>query len=393
MRVVWLFEYPTLNGGERSLLATLSVLRQQGIEPVALGPAEGPLAAELARQGVEHVPFEVIGGNGRRAPRDALRESLLALLRSLQPAVLHANSVSMGRLSGPVAQSADVPSIAHLRDIVGLSRAAIADLNCHAHLLAVSQATRAFHLRQGVDAQKTLVCYNGVDVEQFRPRPATGWLHQQLGLPADATLVATIGQLILRKGQDVSVRAAAQVKDRLLMLHWLIIGERFSHKSESLQYEADLHAEIAATGLAGRCHFLGNVDPIESVLPELTLLVHPARQEPLGRVLLEAAAAGIACVATDVGGTREIFPQAGQARLVPAGDDRSLAAAVAELVESPVQRRLMADAARRRVELAFDIIPCARLLGDHYQLVAARAQDRENLVSDVSSPSGTRHTG
>ena len=53
---------------------------------------------------------------------------------------------------------------------------------------------------------------------------------------------------------------------------------------------------------------MGVRSDVDRMLGEATLLVHPARQEPLGRVLLEAAAAGIAVVTTTVGGTREIFP-------------------------------------------------------------------------------------
>ena len=75
------------------------------------------------------------------------------------------------------------------------------------------------------------------------------------------------------------------------------------------------------------------------LLNELTLLGHAARQEPLGRVLLEAAAAGVAVVATDVGGTREIFPtEADAARLVPPDDAATLAAAMLELLGKPDAR-------------------------------------------------------
>ena len=64
-----------------------------------------------------------------------------------------------------------------------MSRQAIADLNCHSRLLAVSEATRQFHVAQGLAGEKTFVLYNGIDLEQFRPRPPTGYLHRQLGLP------------------------------------------------------------------------------------------------------------------------------------------------------------------------------------------------------------------
>ncbi|HEV3345316.1 MAG TPA: glycosyltransferase family 4 protein [Pirellulales bacterium] len=362
-----------MHGGERSLLATLPVLRQHDIEPVALAPSEGPLASELARTGVPLLSFEV-AERGRRLPRDVLRASLPEQLAGLRPALLHANSLSMGRLSGPVAQRAGVPSIAHLRDIIGLSAAAVADLNCHTRLLAVSQATRSFHVEQGVAEVRTHVCYNGVDLDTFRPRPPTGWLHRRLGLPGDAVLVATIGQLVMRKGHDVLVRAATKIKDRLPAIHWLVIGERHSQKAEAVAYEAALHAAIGAAGLSGRFHFLGTLENVADALPELALLVHPARQEPLGRVLLEAAAAGVAIIATDVGGTREIFPDPSLARLVLADDDEALATAMVELIESPLEREKMSLAGRRRMEEQFDIKRAAEALVEHYRAVASSSE-------------------
>jgi glycosyltransferase involved in cell wall biosynthesis len=373
LRVAWLFEYPTLHGGERSLLATLPVLRREQIEPSALAPPDGPLANELARSGVPLVPFDV-AERGRRLSRDVLRASLLEQLTALRPAVLHANSLSMGRLSGPVARDAGVPSIAHLRDIVGLSAGAVADLNCHTRLLAVSQATREFHVRQGVAADRAHVCYNGVDLDVFRPRPPTGWLHRGLGLPNDALLVATIGQLVMRKGHDVLVRAAARIKDRLPAVHWLIIGERHSQKPEALAYEASLHAAVAEAGLTRRFHFLGTLGNVADVLPELDLLLHPAQQEPLGRVLLEAAAAGVPIVATDVGGTREIFPNPTIARLVGPNDDEALAAAMVELIECPLAREKLSLAARRRMEEQFDISQAAEALVQHYRAAASSCE-------------------
>lgn len=368
MRVAWLFEYPTMHGGERSLLATLPTLRQAGIQSIALAPPQGPLADKLNQNGVPIVAFNVFDG-GHRQPRDLLRAELAERLDELCPELLHANSLSMGRLSGPVANDAGVPSIAHLRDIVGLSAAASANLNAHNRLLAVSKATRDFHVAQGVCGDRMHVCYNGVDLDRFRPRPPTGWLHRQLGLADDALLVGTIGQIILRKGHDVLVRAATRLKHRLPQIHWLIVGERHSQKAEAFSYEAALHTEIQAAGLTPRVRFLGTLDNVADVLPELTLLVHPARQEPLGRVLLEAAATGVPCIATDVGGTREIFPAATMARLVAPDDDQALAAAIVELLESPEDREALSQAARRRAEEQFDINQAARSLVEHYQAV------------------------
>jgi glycosyltransferase involved in cell wall biosynthesis len=109
---------------------------------------------------------------------------------------------------------------------------------------------------------------------------------------------------------------------------------------------------------------LGNRNDVPFLLPECDLLVHAARQEPLGRVLLEAAATGMAIVATDVGGTREIFPaEAKAAVLVPPDDPGALATAIRPLLQYDNGRKAFGAAARRRAESAFDVrIAAARLI-------------------------------
>ena len=214
----------------------------------------------------------------------------------------------MGRLSGPVAREIGVPSLAHLRDIVVLRRQAIADLNRHNRLLAVSEATRRFHLGQGLAADKTSVLYNGVDTELFRPAPPSGYLHDELGLPRDCPLIGTVGQISLRKGLDAVLMALSELaEDIRSSFTWLVVGQRFSEKEESQRFEKSLR-ELAAKVLPGKVFFLGTRGNVARMMPELTMLVHAAHEEPLGRVLLEAAAAGRAIVATNIGGTREIFP-------------------------------------------------------------------------------------
>ncbi len=366
-RLTLLFEYATLSGGERSLLATLDAARKADFNPTAICPPTGPLAQALSDIGVEVLPLVTADADQKRLSQTQIREELDRVLMSLRPHLLHANSLSMGRMSGPVVADMGLPGISHLRDIVRLSRRAIEDLNCHSRLLAVSRATQNFHLKAGLSAEKTRVLHNGVDLTRFRPRPATGYLHQELGIPADAQLLGAIGQIGLRKGQDVLLQAAERLADVLPDVHYLIVGERWSQKEESRQFEAGLRRP-AAKSLHGRFHLLGYRADVERLLNELTLLVHPARQEPLGRVLLEAAASGVAVVATDVGGTAEIFPNSSRAaRLVPPDDGEALATAIEELLDNATARRSMATAARRRTEEAFATPTAAAGLIQHYR--------------------------
>jgi glycosyltransferase involved in cell wall biosynthesis len=332
-----------------------------------VAPAEGPLADALSAAGVPLFGFSYRGDDGRRQPLALLRAELATLLRRLRPDLLHANSLSMGRLAGPVTAELGIPSVAHLRDIIGLSAAARADLAQVDTLLAVSAATRTYHVNQGLPAERVTVLHNGVDLDQFRPRPATGWLRQSLGLPPAAVVVGCIGQIVLRKGQDVLAYAAMRLVGDAPHVHYVIAGERYSVKQEALRFEADVRGAFARGRLAGNGHFLGHVSHVERLLPELDLVVHPARQEPLGRVLLEAAAAGRPIVATDVGGTAEIFPpQSAAARLVAPDDPGALAAELGPLAGDATARYELGLRARLRAEEAFDIRAAAEGLVRRY---------------------------
>jgi len=189
-------------------------------------------------------------------------------------------------------------------------------------------------------------------------------------LNARAQLIAIIGQLGPRKGVDVVLRAASQIAAEVPTVHWLVVGERTSNKPESRDFAFQLEAASQASPLKGRVHFLGNRNDVPQLLNECVLLVHGARQEPLGRVLLEAAASGIGVLATDVGGTREIFPtELDGAILVPPGDERTMAEAMLDLVQTEQRWGSLARAARRRAEEAFDIRAAAQRLIEQYETV------------------------
>ncbi len=346
-RVALLSEFGSLNGGEHSLLALIPEIRARGFEPVALAPAKGRLAAALAEHQIPHVAFSM------RDDRTTAVERLADAFDRTAATLLHANSLSMGRLSGRLAQATGHPTTTHLRDILNLSNAAIADLNANRRLLAVSQATRNHHVAAGLDARRTLVVYNGVDPNRFRRRQTgRGWLRRELGISRPSLLVATIGQLGLRKALDVLAEATVQVS---ATVDYLVIGERYSKKDESVVFEADAFERFLEAAPTGRLHRLGYRTDIAGILSEIDLLVHPARQEPLGRVLLEAAVSGCAILATDVGGTAEILVDNETALLVAPDDAGALAGGIDRLAGDESLRKRLGTAAREDVATRFTI--------------------------------------
>ncbi len=383
-KVAWLCEYPLAGGGDRSLLATLQGLRAAGFEPEAIAPPDGELARLFAQQQVPLYPIGWHGADGRRRSQAESRDALADVLQAIQPDLLHANSLAMARLSGPVAEELRLPSIGHVRDIVGLSATAISDINRHSRLLAVSQAAREYHIAQGLASEKSFVLYNGVDLTRFAPAAAHAPrpLLTELNLPPETLLIGVIGQIIMRKGLDLLIplarRLRAEAPDALL----LMVGDCPSQKDEAVQFDTMIRRELTHAA-PGQVHFLGRRNDIEKLLPQLNLLVHPARQEPLGRVLLEAAACGLPIVATAVGGTAEIFPS-GQlsAAVVPSGDAQQIAAAALELLKNPPRCAQLAAAARRRAEIAFSDVQAGAGLAAHYAAVLAAGRVAAERTSE-----------
>lgn len=355
------------------MLALAPRLESEGILIRAIVPP-GKLAQAWEAAGADVILWSA--GRDDRRPRDRRRaaEELTAGLGRLAPRLVHANSLAMGRIVGPLARRLAIPSITHLRDIVGLSRRAVSDLNENARLLAVSNAVRSFHVTQGVDAAITHVAYNGVDLNTFRPQRRTGWLRRELALEADTRLVGAIGQVSLRKGWDVLLDAAAKVLDRVPNAAFVLVGGRYSQKAETRAVERSLTEMVNA--FPRQVFWLGERDDVPRIMPELDVLAHASRQEPLGRVLLEASASGIAVVATDVGGTREVFPPERAAppaaMLVPPNDPAAVAGAIQRLLDDAPLRASLAAASRQRAVEAFGADAAADVLLRHYREVAGK---------------------
>ncbi len=369
-RVLWLFEYPSLNGGEHSLLATLPYLREADFEIHALAPPAGPLAGKLQSLGVPITAWQPADNTGSSLSQAAKREHLRRYFSHWQPALIHANSLSMTRTAAPVARSLQMPCIGHLRDILRISKTAYADLNQASLLLAVSKAVKTWHTAAGLREDITRVVYNGVDTQRFQPQPPDFALHRQFNVPQDAFVLGAVGQIGMRKGLDTLLAAAEIVAGQMPQMHLVIAGQRHSTKAEAIAYEQALHQKATRPPLAGRVTFAGVIDDMPGFYRNINVLVHAANQEPLGRVLLEAAACGKPVVATAVGGTREIFPTA-EARLIPAKDPHAIAAALLEVMESDNLRRQMGERARQRVVDAFNICTAGPALSAVYNAAAA----------------------
>lgn len=306
-RVLVFAEYGIRNGAENSWLAMARVLRNREWDFVVATP-DATEFADTVSADFKTVPLSLHEPTGTRKSQQEIRQEFAQTIASIEPDLIHCNSLSTSRLCGPVTKELAIPAIGHLRDILKLSKQAVTDINCLDRIIAVSKATRDFHIGQGMDAEKLKTVHNGVDLDGFFPCQPTSLLKSEKDLPEDARLICCIGQIGMRKATDVVIhcfRILCERSDK--NLHLAIVGQRNSQKQEAIEFEHQCHGLVQKSGLIDRVHFLGRRNDVASLLNESALLLHAARQEPLGRVLLEAAACGCPFVATDVGGTAEIL--------------------------------------------------------------------------------------
>ena len=149
-------------------------------------------------------------------------------------------------------------------------------------------------LALGAEARKLRVIPNGIDISRF----------QSLGCasPDDRPTVALIGRVVPIKDVKTFIAAAATIRQRIANLRVLVMGPT----DEDEAYFEECGQLVAELGMSDCVTFTGSVR-IADLLPTIHVVVLTSLSEAQPLVLLEAGAAGIPCVATNVGACREII--------------------------------------------------------------------------------------
>ena len=197
--------------------------------------------------------------------------------------------------------------------------------------------------RPWIDPDKVSVVHNGVDAARFGDLSGGEAFRAELGVPADAPLLVNVGAFTPQKDHATLVAAAAALPSDM---HVALVGEGF--------LRPEIEAAVAAAGLGERVHLAGFRSDIRPALDAADLFVLSSYNEGMPWVLIEALAAGLPVVATDISGTRACVEDGVNGRVVPARDSAALAAACAELLDDPERRAGMGAASRRRALERFD---------------------------------------
>ncbi len=228
-------------------------------------------------------------------------------------------------------------------------------------LIAVSPEVKESILATmvGVSADKIAVIPNGVDTRRYRQSASREATRARLGLSAAERVVAVVATFKEQKGHRYLIEAARALAHDFPDTRYLLIGDG--------ELRPDIERQIAAD-LGASFRLLGMRPDVPELLAAADLFVLPSLWEGLPMALIEAMAAGLPVVATDVSGTRGVMLDGETGLLVPPGDAAALGWAIATLLAAPERAAHMGAAGRLRVERYFS---ARKQAADHLALFAA----------------------
>jgi glycosyltransferase involved in cell wall biosynthesis len=232
------------------------------------------------------------------------------------------------------------------------------------HVTAVSETVARTSVALGVPPGRVTVIPNGVDLTRFEVAPAT---RAELGLAEGVPVLGSVGCLELRKDHATLFDALERLAARGLVFQGMLVGEGRERTA----------LERRASQLGRTVRFLGERRDVERLLPVMDVFVLSSREEGIPNALLEAMAAGRACVATAVGGTPEVLADGRTGWLVPPADPEALAVALAEALENRAEATRRARAAREETASTRSVAAMTRRFEEFYERVAGlTAEDR-----------------
>ena len=333
-----------LGGGETGTALLLAGLQARGHRVLMLC-RDAEMAGRVAA--FAGIPTDVQRVGGDASVPDALR--FAARLRRERPDAVILTTFKKVLLAGLGARLARVPFVVQRIVLEGDTprapryRFALRHLVDAITLNAAAMRPPFLAGDARLDPAKVVTLLDGVEAPPRTREP--GAVRRELGIPASAVVVGAVARLASQKRFDRLLRAAASLPSPV---HVLLAGEGGRRGA--------IEAVAAELGMADRVHLPGFRTDVGDVLAALDLFVVSSDREGMANAMLEAMAAGVPVVSTDVSGAREALEAA--AGEVPPGtvcgsDEASLAEAMASVLADPERLRAMGQAARARAEARF----------------------------------------
>ena len=337
----------------RTLVVTRWDERLRSIEPAA------SMLASLEAAGVRILPLKRTSKLSLGAWRP-----LVSLLRRERTDVIHGHMFGSNVWASILGTLTGVPAVVaheHMWSYDGGRARALVDRLLIGRLsdafIAVSSTGERLMIeREGIRPSDIVTIPNGIDAVASDAGPN---VRKELGIPADASVIGTVGHLREEKAHEVLIEAAARLSPAHPGLRVLIAGEG--------ERRPVLEALIEARGLGDVVTLLGSRTDVPDLLAAFDVAVCCSDFEGGPLSVMEYMGAGLPVVASDVGGLPELVREGETGRLVPPRDPGALAAAADDLLSDPGRAREMGAAGRELQRREYDIDAWARRLEGLYE--------------------------
>jgi glycogen(starch) synthase len=305
-----------VTGGAETMLLELTKGTKDSYKHhiLCLGPEEGPLPGEFRQMGVEITTIPHV------AP-----DQVLNFFQQIRPNLLHLHSMSYVPGWIAIHRCLTAQAIVETEHVVNIGSGHFGPVDVVA---CVSEAARLAHkpfesiFRQS--AQRVQVIYNGIDESDFRELPSKEEARRRLGLPVNRPVVGRVSALARNKLPQEALEALAAIVKNVPNVLFAIVGDGPQRQAAE--------AWIAQQCLQESVTFLGERRDIPQVLRAFDVFAYYTTKDALGNVILEAVAAGVPVVTTDVEGTKEALGDA-PGTLINLGDFDAFAAATKRWIE------------------------------------------------------------
>ncbi|WP_196594381.1 glycosyltransferase family 4 protein [Pectinatus sottacetonis] len=299
---------PRMNiGGAESHVAMLAPLLVLKGYNVIVASGGGKLAETLSRQGIKQVFLPL------RLSTYLAARCLKHLIKKYHINLIHAHSAAAGisAMKCKIKYYPSLPVIYTAHGIFGNAKEKLL-FKCD-RIIAVSRFVREAAIQKGVDPDKIITIYNGIDTKKFSPQSNRSILRKKYAIPQDAFCPVIISRIknLHNKGHQHLLDILTHYSDARDW-HLLIIGTG--------KGRWQLRWQIWKNNLSAKVHFLGHKQDVENYLAAADIVVLPSYFETFGLVLAEGMAAQLPAVAYDVGGISEIIKDNTTGFLVPYGN-------------------------------------------------------------------------
>jgi glycosyltransferase involved in cell wall biosynthesis len=358
---VLLMAYELNQGGsERQLTEIAKGLDRSRFEPhVGCLRPDGLRARELKAAGVPIVHFPVRSFVSPSALSGAWQ--LARYIRSHKIRLLHTYDYPLTAFAVPVARfltsTIVLSSTRSHRELIPQNYLKLVRITDHlVEAIVVNCEFLKRHLveDENVPPSRIELCYNGVDLREFRPLDSS----RPAALPPDALVIGVVCVLRPEKGLSTLIQGFAKIRNVAPRLMLAIVG--------SGEMREPLEAEARALGIWEDCVFAPATKEVADWLRAIDIFVLPSLSEALSNSLMEAMACGCCAVASNVGGNPEQVRNEETGLLFEPRDAIGLSDILRTLVQDEPLRRRLAAAGQRMVRERFSIQSSVERMSEIY---------------------------